>query len=303
MNILLIGGNGYVGSLLYSQLQHYHNVTSYDLCLFGEDLGYSKRLDLADLCQSDLEMFDWIVCLAAHSSVPLCKVDPQGALQNNMFNMIQLTQQALPNQKIIYASSTSVYGTTGVLRREDQESWQPHNYYDITKLSWDQYAKQLISYRRPLIGLRFGTICGTSPNTREDLFLNSMTSDSLKSGELWVNNLHSSRSVLTVQDATSAIIHIIESNCFTPGIFNLKSFDTNMEQASLLISQECGSKRVQLEDDATSYNFTVDSSLFQHTYGWTAQGTLRNCVEELRENLARTHLSRRDSWPGGGYRA
>jgi nucleoside-diphosphate-sugar epimerase len=47
MKILLLGGNGYVGSKLYPLLKEKYVVDSVDLCLYGRDIGYSNKLNYA----------------------------------------------------------------------------------------------------------------------------------------------------------------------------------------------------------------------------------------------------------------
>lgn len=298
MKILLLGGNGYAGSALWTGLKDHH-LNSIDLCMFGKDLGYSDKIDIADLTQEQIADFDVVILLAAHSSVGLCITAPLGAVKNNIENFVHITNIMKPDQKLIYASSTSVYGQSGTNCTESQTSWAHYNWYDITKKSLDVLAQSLIQKGRPIVGLRFGTICGPSPNTRQDLFLNSMTSSALSNGSLWVNNLSSWRSVLAISDLVSAFDKLINHK-FVPGIYNLKSFDTNMGTASQLIANRTGVSIEYREDDASSYNFTVDHQKFCQTFDWEPQMSIESVVAQLIEQLPTVSLSLRTNWPVEG---
>ena len=59
--ILLLGGNGYIGSRFYLDSCNKYAITSIDLCLFGQDLGYSVKLDYRDLTAEFIWYFDCIM--------------------------------------------------------------------------------------------------------------------------------------------------------------------------------------------------------------------------------------------------
>jgi len=122
MKALIIGNNGYVGSHLTKALSPIADVIGIDLVWFGNDLGCSIQMDMRDITAEFLAGFDTVICLAAHSSVLMASTDPKGAVQNNVINLERLIQLMLPNQRLIYASSASVYGNDRINATEDQES-------------------------------------------------------------------------------------------------------------------------------------------------------------------------------------
>ena len=173
MKILILGGNGYVGSAVYKQLTG-HDVDSWDMCLWGPNLGYSAHKDVGCITTNDLEPYDLVLMLSAHSSVGMCAQDPAGAILNNVTNTLRVVNLLRPDQKFIYASSTGVYGKQSISCVESDASYQHMNWYDITKQTVDTHMQHLIKQGRNIMGLRFGTVCGVSANTRSDLFLNNM---------------------------------------------------------------------------------------------------------------------------------
>jgi nucleoside-diphosphate-sugar epimerase len=88
----------------------------------------------------------------------------------------------LPSQKLIYASSSSVYGNVadGYVD-ETYTNFIQHNQYDTTKYMIDLYA-QLFNVE--FYGLRFGTVNGASSHVRNDVMLNAMTHSAINAGEI-----------------------------------------------------------------------------------------------------------------------
>lgn len=293
--ILLIGGNGYVGSQVYSLLRDTHDVCSVDLCLFPENLGYSRMQHFGELNSEFLKDFEYVILLAAHSSVSMAKMDPQGAILNNVTHVIQLQQKLSPTQKFIYASSSSVYGSGTYDATESQVSYQAHNYYDISKQVADAHMHTLIQQSHAIVGLRFGTVCGTSVNMRTDLFLNSMVHNCLTKNDFWYQNPHIHRSVLHVQDAASAIQACVTST-FVSGIYNCHSFNTTIQESVNLVQHMCGTQAQLTPSTHTPYDFTINSDLFRRTYAWQPTHDLHATLQDLIQHMPTMNTSDRTHW-------
>ncbi len=79
MNILLAGGCGYIGTLLYQQLkENGHNVTIIDTQWFGNKTNCDKviKKDIFKLKQEDLVGFDSVVFIAGLSNDPMADFSP-----------------------------------------------------------------------------------------------------------------------------------------------------------------------------------------------------------------------------------
>jgi nucleoside-diphosphate-sugar epimerase len=88
-NVLVIGGNGYVGSRLRQVLAQIYTVESVDCCWYNYD-EESRRLDYHKLTADYLAKFDAVVLLAGHSSVASCVGPIQSPWLNNVTNFTDL---------------------------------------------------------------------------------------------------------------------------------------------------------------------------------------------------------------------
>lgn len=278
-NILLIGANGYIGCMVHEALlaDGYHVIgvdkqspspTHSPL----EILGRSYQ----DLSDDILRSADDIICLAGHSSVKLAVGDPDGALANNFNDMIRLIRR-LDRQRLIYASTSSVYSGCGNNpATENSPCYMPMNAYDFSKLAFDQY---IYSHDIPAIGLRLGTVNGYSYRMRSELIINSMTYTAITKNVIGLANPLAFRPVLAMSDLVAAIVAIIESD-ERKGFFNLASFNMSIGNIAQAASQKL-SVPIQKLDDHKTYDFTIDSSKFEKTFSFPFKGNIDNIVDDL----------------------
>ena len=164
MKTLIIGSEGYIGSALmrfFTCFSVGDTVDGLDICWFGQQQQSTIKKDYKDLTEKELEEYDEIFLLAGHSSVPMCSGGLDKVLANNLYNFTNLLsklERLSKKIKLIYASSSSVYGSTGSTpARENEINFSPHNNYDIVKYMADLAAQR---YDVEYYGLRFGTVNG-----------------------------------------------------------------------------------------------------------------------------------------------
>ena len=87
--ILIIGGNGYIGSYLKYNLPYL--VSTIDIGWFNNET--NVKIDYNSLDVSYLSDFDSIILLAGHSSVKMCEGDISSAFNNNVVNFIRLLEK------------------------------------------------------------------------------------------------------------------------------------------------------------------------------------------------------------------
>ena len=295
-NILVIGGAGYVGSRLRQVLaEHYATVDSVDCCWFNYD-EESHRTDYHNLTAEDLSKYQVVVLLAAHAGVKPCEGDIRAPWLNNITNFTDLVSKLSKETLVIYASSASVYGNSlpGQYFAEEIKQFNPVNNYDITKYVGDLQATIAIDQGHQLIGLRFGTVNGWSPNLRVDVMINSMYNSAVTNKQIVVTNKHIGRALLGIEDLCRAVIRCIERP--VPGIYNLASFNTTVEEIANAVSEKLGVPVIDKGNTGNQYDFGLDTSLFQKTFDFTFQETPATIVDSLIKKFEESHISRRDSY-------
>jgi nucleoside-diphosphate-sugar epimerase len=271
MNILIIGGQGYIGSALQINLKYKYNIETYG----------SKQQDYNDLTKESLEKYDYIILLAGHSSVQMCIGSLSSVWNNNVRNFNNLLGKLNKNQKLIYASSSSVYGNKNIgISKESDVSYSYMNNYDLTKLSLDTLAQNYINSGFSIIGLRFGTVNGSSPLIRTDLMINSMVYSALKTGRIEVYNRHIKRSILGINDLAKTIQRIIDS-AFIPGIYNLSSFGLDVGQISDVVAKITNVDAIDCGNTNMVYDFLIDNTKILNTFDLVLSDTPENITDEV----------------------
>ena len=284
--ILLIGGNGYIGS----RLQEVLNVDVIDTNWFGDgDLHWSG--DYKDLTSKYYESYDTIILLAGHSSVKMSEGNLNSCFNNNVRNFIDLIEK-LDKQKLIYASSSSVYGSVGGKTvNEKYYGFEPYNQYDISKHTADLYAqKSDVEY----YGLRFGTVNGYSPVLRTDVMINAMVNSALRDGEIKLFIKDTMRPILGLNDLCGAVETIIDCSEDKRGLYNLASFNKTAEQIAYEVGDVMNVPVIEYETDPTNitntkiqtktYNFSISTLKFRKTFKFKFKETVESITESLINN-------------------
>lgn len=295
-NILIIGGNGYVGSRLRQVLAQDYDVESVDCCWYNWD-EHSRRIDYHKLTTDDLSKFSAVVLLAGHGSVASCNGDIQGPWLNNITNFTDLVAKlSWKDIPLIYASSASVYGNSepGQLFTEQNKQFIPVNNYDITKYTLDLEAQLAITRGQTVIGLRFGTVNGWAPNLRADVMINAMYSSAQSQGNITMTNKHINRALLGIEDLCRGIARCIERP--VSGIYNMASFNASVEYIATTVAEELAVPVVDRGVTANAYDFGLDTILFQQTFGFTFTETPATIVDGLKKRYAESHVERRDNY-------
>jgi nucleoside-diphosphate-sugar epimerase len=266
---------------------------SVDACWFDSPLSTTELKDYRTLSKQELSKYDAVVLLAGHSSVKMCDGPILSSWNNNINNFIDLVNKLDKSQLLIYASSGSVYGSSNKVSVEDIPlKFKPINNYDLTKYSLDLHAQKFIKEGYKIVGLRFGTVNGWSPNTREELMINSMTKKSLYDGEIIVSNKNIKRPILGISDLSQAVKTIIDWP--VSGIYNLSSFIDTVENISLGVSNMLNSNVQEILNTTGAYDFIMDTTKFKETYNFAFNASIDSIVKELTDNFEKTRFSDRN---------
>ncbi len=175
---------------------------------------------LKDLCKR--EKPDLIIHLAAQAGVRYSNQNPNAYFESNIFAFHNIIEQAKDhNIKLIYASSSSVYGDEKRIPFKESFSTKPLSLYGATKkineIITDFYCK---SFSLNVVGLRFFTVYGSYGRPDMAYF---KFSDLIKNGRpiTVFNKGKMSRDMTYIDDLCDGIISCVEKNFSSHQIFNL----------------------------------------------------------------------------------
>lgn len=282
MKILLLGGNGYIGSRLYTHLKlKNYSIDNVDLCWYGKIFPETIVENFDNLSISFLNQYTHIILLAGFSSVGMCK-NLHDTVTNNITYFNNLVNKLNENQVLIYASSCSVYGNGEKVLTESDPLSPPLNNYDFSKQTID-YINNL-SLNKKCIGLRFGTVNGYSPNLRTDLVINSMTINSLEQNKIFVSNGNIKRSLLGLNDLCGAIEKILVTEHVKSDVYNVTSFSNTILDLAKNIQSINNCKLEVNENLSTSYSFTVTNNKFESVFKFKFQDNIESIYSEIKDN-------------------
>ena len=260
----------------------------------GVDINWFKKgkeeVDFKDLTRDYYSEFDNIILLAGHSSVKMSEGGLNSCFNNNVRNFIDLLEK-LDKQKLIYASSSSVYGSVGGKTvNEKYFGFEPYNQYDISKHTADLYAqKSDIEY----YALRFGTVNGYSPFLRSDVMINAMVNSAINDGHIKLYIKDTMRPILGINDLCEAIRHILASSEDKRGLYNLASFNKTAEQIAYEVANLMDVEVQEFEADPTqikntknqtkAYNFSISTLKFRREFKFKFKDTVESLATELRD--------------------
>jgi UDP-glucuronate 4-epimerase len=126
-----------------------------------------KKIDLSNFKKLEIifkkNKFDLVINLAAQAGVRYAITNPSEYVKSNIngfFNIIELSR-LYKIKKIVYASSSSVYGEKKTFPLKEDMGLEPKNIYSLSKKNNEDMAKVYSTYYdMHFIGLRFFTIYG-----------------------------------------------------------------------------------------------------------------------------------------------
>jgi nucleoside-diphosphate-sugar epimerase len=229
MKILVVGGAGYIGSVLLPELlERGYEVDVIDLLWFGNHLPLKIKpinKNIFDLTEEDLASYEQVIFMAGLSNDPMAEYSPAENFVSNAAAPAFLGYIAKKAgvKRFIYAGSCSVYGYT-VNELYNEESPAIASYpYGISKLQGENSVMQMKDSNFSVIALRQGTVSGYSPRMRLDLVVNTMFKTAVTEKAIVVNNPAIWRPILSIKDAATAYIRAVEANSDISGVFNVAS--------------------------------------------------------------------------------
>lgn len=219
MRILVTGGAGYVGSAMIPMLlEKGHKVRVLDNLKFGGQgllpCTSSRDFELTkgDVCDENalskaLEGMDAVIHLAAIVGYPACKKEPQVAQSTNVDGTMNLLRLRRRDQKILFASTGSIYGSIPDYICNEDTPRAPITLYGETKAK----AEEAILDAGNSVAYRFATAFGVSNRMRLDLMPNDFTYQAVKNRNLIVYEGGFKRTFVHVRDMARSFMFALEN--------------------------------------------------------------------------------------------
>lgn len=165
MNVLVIGGAGYIGShTVRAFLDAQADVTVYDNLSTGleENLFPDARFEKGDIHDEERlrgvmkRGFDGVVHFAAFKAAGESMYDPGKFAENNIAGTIRIINACLEAKivRIVFSSSSAVFGEPRYTPIDEEHPTEPINFYGFTKLE----IERLLGWYDRLRGLKFAAL-------------------------------------------------------------------------------------------------------------------------------------------------
>ncbi|NQT04382.1 MAG: SDR family oxidoreductase [Dehalococcoidia bacterium] len=237
---VVTGGAGFIGSHLAEKLQ---NRGYYVVVL--DDLSTGKRANIDRVLKNNSVEFvegsvtdlpllqklfggiDYVFHQAALARVPFSIENPLSANEVNITGTLNVLLAARDNKvkKIVFASSSSIYGDTDVLPQHEAMFPNPLSPYALTKLTGEYYCSIFRDiFKLDTICLRYFNVYGPrqDPHSQYAMVIPAFISRALSGTPPVVfGDGEQSRDFTFIQDVVNANIRAAESNA--TGVFNIGS--------------------------------------------------------------------------------
>lgn len=286
MNVLVVGGAGYVGGPLVDMLQEAgHAVRVYDALLYEET--YRKPVDFRygdvrdrERLRPHLDWADAVVWLAALVGDGACALNPEVTVEINQDSVGWLAETF--EGRIVFMSTCSVYGAQDATLDEASPTG-PLSAYAVTKLA----AEEHLAGRNAII-FRLGTLFGvgdTYSRIRLDLVVNTLTVRAHREGHISIFGGDQFRPLLHVSDAAQAIVQNLGST--STGVFNLHRQNVRIIDLAYQVRNHFPDMTIERSDvlfqDTRNYRVSSDKAIRE--LGFKADRSIDQGIEEVKALL------------------
>ena len=225
MKFVITGGAGFIGSHIAKHLiTKNHKVTIVDNFSRGrlENLsGFEEKIEVHKMDILDFDSLkkiisdsDGIFHQAALTSVPESFIQKEKYHNVNVVgteNIFKLAKEF--RKKVVYASSSSIYGNTTLTPITEDFDKNPINPYGITKLDDEKLAKKYYDLGVSIIGLRYFNVYGVGQtNDYAGVITKFFDQIKLNQSPIIFGDGSHTRDFVSVEDVAKANLLAMESN-------------------------------------------------------------------------------------------
>jgi nucleoside-diphosphate-sugar epimerase len=300
MKIIVLGGCGYIGSVLVKKLlKKNYKVLVIDTQWFGNYLGIHKNLkilkcDIRNLKNISFKGYEKIIHLANIANDPAAELNPNLSWEVNVLATYELMTKSIRDgvKHFIYSSSGSVYGVKKEKKVTEDLSAMPISIYNKTKMIAERI---LLSFKNQIkINIiRPATVCGLSPRMRLDLTVNLLTVQALRKKEITVFGGKQKRPNIHVDDLTNIFIHFINKK--SSSVFYNAGFENlSILEIAKIVKKNIPCKiKIKKSNDIRSYN--LDSSKLLKT-GFRPKLRINDAIKQIMEAFIKKNISPKKEW-------
>lgn len=297
MNVLVIGGAGYIGSVLVPHLLGVgHEVTVVDNLMYRQSSlldvchhpGFDFiRGDIRDeaLMRTEIAKHDVIVPLAAIVGAPACDRDPVGAKSIMVDGLKALMQHVSTSQMVLYPNTNSGYGVGEADAYCDEASpLHPVSLYGRLKVQAEAYLLDAGN----AVTFRLATVFGASPRMRMDLLVNDFVHRAVTDRVIVLFEAGFRRNYIHIRDVARVFAFGIEHYEAMKG----EAYNVGLSSANLSKRQLCEVIREQVPElvvieseigqDPDKRDYIVSNEKVE-SKGFHPEVTLQEGIAELRK--------------------
>ena len=305
--VLLVGGAGYIGSVLSAHLLgNGYSITCLDRMIYRHHhtiwpfLGsesyrfiYGDMANPADV-ERALEDVRHVVILAGLVGDPITKKYPQESEAINLQGVRTLLDglEGMALDRVLFVSTCSNYGLIpGNVEATEDYELKPLSLYAKHKVDIEQRLldlKGIVDYSATV--LRFATAFGLSPRMRFDLTVSEFTRELYLGRELLVFDPHTWRPYCHVKDLAEAIRCVLEAERDKVHfeVFNVGGESNNFTKQMIVdeIMRQVPEGKVKYQEHGSDpRNYRVSFQKIREQLGFAVQYSVRQGVEELLKAL------------------
>ncbi len=301
MNILVVGGCGYVGTVLTQVLlDEDHYVTVVDIMWFGNFLKEHKNLrvireDVRNAEKIPMEKVDVVIHLANVANDPCGELNSKVAWEVNVLSTMRLVERAIQHKvkQFILASSGSVYGVKDEPEVTEELPLVPISDYNKTKMISERV---LMSYQDKICIqiIRPATVCGYSPRMRLDLSVNMITMQALANGKITVLGGNQTRPNIHLKDMVGVYLHFLKNGNMLSGVYNAGFENISIIDIANKVVGYIPAKIVVSEsNDPRSYRLCSQKLL---NTGFKPKYCVDDAIKEIVDKFKSGKLKDEDNW-------
>ena len=301
MRVLITGGLGHIGSALIrnpkmrkiaGSLEVIDDLSSErfaSLYHLPSDRPISfRRESVQDLVESDLSDVDVVVHLAAQTDATASLDQRDQVFANNLGSTSHLASLAqATGTSLIFASTTSVYGSQSSLVDEDCDELLPQSPYAECKIQEEELLRTHAEQGLDAIILRLGTISGPSPGMRFHTAVNKFCLQA-RLGEpltVWSTAWDQVRPYLDVRDSAEAIAWAVSAtragHAGLGRVFNVVTENLSVKDIVARVQESFGEVEVRFTDsrimNQLSYEVSAEKLAAE---GFVPAGSVRASIAQ-----------------------